>query len=128
MAWDQEVISVEPCMVFPVDIQVQGSVFAASGFVSHNSFLKPLEYAALGIPSVVSSRAEYQWLADYHGIGVPVTRAKHWYRELKKFVTDDAYRQDTGAANRDTARTLAYSLNAYRWWEVWTEALKLQRG
>lgn len=101
---------------------------ADTRFNAAKSYLKPLEYAALGIPCVVSDRAEYRYLSGKHGIGTVVERPKHWYRELKKFVTDDAYRQDTGAANRDTARTLTYSLHAYRWMEIWEEALKLQRG
>lgn len=128
MTWSQEVVSVTPCMVRPVDIQVDGSVFSAAGFVSHNSFLKPLEYAALGIPSVMSDRAEYRLLHEQHGIGVLVDRPKHWYRELKKFATDTAYRQDTGARNREIASTLTYLDHAWRWWEVWEEAVKLQRG
>jgi hypothetical protein len=101
---------------------------ADTRFNKSKSALKPIEYAALGIPSVVSPRAEYRSLSERHGIGVMAARPKDWYKALKKFVTDDAYRQDTGASHRETARTLAYSLNAYRWAEVWEEAVKLQRG
>lgn len=101
---------------------------ADTQFNRSKSFLKPLEYAALGIPSVVSPRAEYRLLSKTHGIGVLAERPKEWYRELKKFVSDTAYRTDTGARYRETASGLTYASHAYRWWEVWSEALKLQRG
>lgn len=101
---------------------------ADTKFNAAKSFLKPLEYAALGIPSVVSSRAEYQRLHDAEGIGVLVDRPKHWYRELKKLATDAPYRRAMGAEARESAATLTYSAHAWRWLEVWDEALRLQRG
>jgi hypothetical protein len=36
MAWAQEIVSIEHCTVDPVDLQVEGEVFAAAGFVSHS--------------------------------------------------------------------------------------------
>lgn len=101
---------------------------ADTRFNAAKSYLKPLEYAALGIPSVVSDRSEYRYLSDNHGIGVVARRSRDWYKALKKFVTEDSYRQDHGEHCRAIASQLAYSLHAYRWAEVWEEALKLQRG
>lgn len=101
---------------------------ADTKFNRSKSSLKILEYAALGIPSVASDRVEYRLLHEQHGIGVLVDRPKHWYRELKKFVTDTPYRQDTGERNREAASRLTYRDHAWRWWEVWEEAVKLQRG
>jgi len=101
---------------------------ADTKFNSAKSYLKPLEYAALGIPSVVSPRAEYRLLHQKTGIGVMAERPKDWYKALKKLATDTPYRQDMGAASREATIPLTYTLNAWRWWEVWEEALKLQRG
>lgn len=101
---------------------------AGTKFNAAKSYLKPLEYAALGIPCVASPRAEYRLLHDTHGIGVLADKPKHWYRALKKLVTEDAYRQDTGTRARETAANLTYSAHAWRWLEVWDEALRLQRG
>ncbi len=46
-----------------VDIQVRGGFFVANGIISHNSTLKPLEYAAAGLVPVVSFSGEYALLA-----------------------------------------------------------------
>ena len=101
---------------------------ADTQFNAAKSYLKPLEYAALGIPCVMSPRAEYRKLHENYGIGFLAARPKHWYRELKQLATDSTYRQDLGARSRDTAATLTYTEHAWRWLEVWEEAIKLQRG
>lgn len=101
---------------------------ADTKFNAAKSYLKPLEYAALGIPCVMSPRAEYRLLQHKTGIGVLADRPKEWYRELKKLVTKDSYRQEMGSAAREAAAPLTYTLNAWRWWEIWEEAVKLQRS
>lgn len=100
---------------------------ADTRFNQAKSFLKGIEYSALGIPFVASPRAEYEYLFR-QGLGVLADRPKAWYKALKKLMTEDAYRQDTGAAYREIASNLTYNRHAYRWWEIWEEALKHQRG
>jgi hypothetical protein len=120
-----------PMNVWPEHLAKLGigiAPLADTQFNRAKSYLKPLEYAALGIPSVVSPRAEYRLLHETHGIGVLAERPKHWYRELKKLATDAPYRQDLGARSREKAATLTYADHAWRWLEVWEEAVKLQRG
>lgn len=101
---------------------------ADTAFNAAKSYLKPLEYAALGIPCVMSPRAEYRALQLQTGIGVLAERPKEWYKALKKLATADAYRQDLGAKSREAATKMTYSLNAWRWMEVWEEAVRLQRA
>jgi hypothetical protein len=59
MVWEDEVVSVRPCVVVPVDVQVDGGEFALAGFVSHNSELKFVESGAMGVPVVTSRVAPY---------------------------------------------------------------------
>lgn len=122
-AWEDEVVSVGPCVIEPVDLQVAGSVFAASGFVSHNSWLKPLEYAALGIPSVMTPLPEYQALAEA-GIGQLATKSNQWQHHVAKLLTDDDYRTEEGARVRQVvADQFTLEAHAHRWWEAWTSVL-----
>jgi len=99
---------------------------ADTKFNSAKSWLKPMEYAALGIPCVMSPRAEYVRLHEETGIGVLADRPKDWYRELKRFVEDGPYRRLTGALARAEAAKLTYSQHAWRWMEVWDEANRLR--
>jgi hypothetical protein len=72
--WQETVAEVRECWVTPVDIQVDGEVYAAAGFVSHNSWIKGLEYAAAGIPFVAQRTAEYEAL----GAGLLASNGKEW--------------------------------------------------
>lgn len=126
MQWTQQVVSVEPCTVDPIDIQVDGSVFMAAGFVSHNSWLKPLELAAVGVPWVASPRAEYVRLHRL-GCGVLADKPSRWYRLLRDLAANPAMRDELSAAGREVASRWTVEGNAWRWAQVWEDAFKVQR-
>lgn len=97
-------------------------------FNASKSWLKPLEYAAVGVPCVMSPRAEYTRISR-KGIGITARRPKDWYTQLLELVRDDAKRQDLSASGREVVATqLTIERNAWRWWEAWEEALRIQRG
>jgi glycosyltransferase involved in cell wall biosynthesis len=99
---------------------------ANTRFNAAKSYLKPLEYAALGVPCVMSPRAEYVKLHEETGIGVLAERPKEWYRELKRLVEDESYRRLRGLQARVAAQKLSYAQHASRWMEVWEEAARLR--
>lgn len=101
---------------------------ADTQFNAAKSRLKMVEYAAVGVPSVFSPRPDYLALHRETGIGTPAAKPAEWYRELKKLITDDKLRADRSAADRAAAAELTYELHAWRWLEVWHEALKRQRA
>lgn len=126
MNWAPKVIGVNPCMVTPVDLQVEGHEYMAAGFVSHNSWLKPLELSALGIPWVASPRAEYTRLHTM-GAGALADTPRRWYRELRRLMDNEALRAERAEAGRAVAEGLRLSGNEWRWLEAWERALSLQR-
>jgi hypothetical protein len=95
-------------------------------FNAAKSWLKPLEYAGLGIPCVMSARREYREIAKF-GIGVPVSKPNQWYRELRKLVTDEPHRLEFSARSREIAATLTIRCHAWRWAEAWTTAYTRDR-
>lgn len=80
------------------------------------SWLKALEYAALGVPCIVSDLPEYRRL----GVGEAVSKPKHWKAALRKLMGDPEARADQVAHNIEVARRWTYEANAERWWEAWT--------
>ena len=100
---------------------------AATTFNRAKSWLKPMEYAAAGVPSVVSPSPAYRELHDKWGIGDIAEKPKDWYRLVRRLVTDDAYRLERSAAGRAAAEELTIEKHAWRWAEAWGEALELQR-
>lgn len=100
---------------------------ASSTFNRAKSWLKPMEYAAAGVPCVVSPSPSYRELADKYGIGDVAEKPKDWYRLVRRLVTDEAYRLDRSAAGRAAAEELTIEKHAWRWMEAWEEALRIQR-
>jgi hypothetical protein len=100
---------------------------ASSTFNRAKSWLKPMEYAAAGVPSVVSPSPAYRELHDLFGIGDIAEKPKDWYRLIRRLVTDQAYRLDRSAAGLAAAEELTIEKHAWRWMEAWSEALRIQR-
>jgi len=100
---------------------------ASSTFNRAKSWLKPMEYAAAGVPCVVSPSPAYRELADKYGIGDVAEKPKDWYKLVRRLVTDEAYRLDRSAESRAAAAELTIEKHAWRWMEAWEEALRIQR-
>jgi glycosyltransferase involved in cell wall biosynthesis len=93
-----------------------------SAFNRAKSWLKPLEYAALGVPTVMSPLPEYRRLYE-RGIGVLAKdRERDWRREVSRLLSDESYRQELARTSRDAARSLTIEEHAWRWAEAWTTA------
>lgn len=99
---------------------------ADSKFNRSKSWLKPLEYAAVGVPCVVSPRVEYARLAR-QGVGVVARTPQEWRRSLQKLSGDRLLRTELSERGRLAASNHTIEKNAWRWLEAWTSALELQR-
>lgn len=100
---------------------------ADTRFNVSKSWLKPLEKAAVGVPCVMSPRAEYARICDL-GIGVLARKPKDWLREVRRLATDGVLRRELSARGREVAGMLTVEGNAWRWLEAWTDALAVERG
>lgn len=100
---------------------------ANTRFNAGKSWLKPLEYSALGVPWVASPRPEYRKLHEEYGVGVLAEKPKHWLRELRRLVNDAAHRAEQSKRGREAAAELTIEGNAWRWLEAWTEAYQIER-
>jgi glycosyltransferase involved in cell wall biosynthesis len=99
---------------------------ATSTFNRSKSWLKPMEYAAAGVPCVVSPSPAYRELTTRYGIGDIAEKPKDWYRLVRRLVTDEAYRLERSAAGRAAAEELTIEKHAWRWMEAWSDALAIQ--
>lgn len=100
---------------------------ADSAFNRSKSWLKPLEYAAVGVPWVASGLPEYRRLASF-GVGTIAARAKDWRPQLLRLLNDPGLRAEQSAAGRAVAAQLTIEGNAWRWAEAWAFAGQLQQG
>lgn len=101
---------------------------ADSRFNQAKSWLKALEKASVGVPSVMSPMPEYKRLHDGYGVGVLAAKPAQWYREVKRLATDECYRREVSERSRAGAAQWTVERNSWRAMEVWAEALKIQRS
>jgi hypothetical protein len=90
------------------------------------SWLKPLELAAVGVPCVMSPRAEYTRLHRL-GVGVLASSPKEWYAETKRLMTDDDWYAEVVKRSTEAVSELTIEENAFRWAEAWQSAWLLER-
>ena len=91
------------------------------------SHLKPLELCAMGVPWVASPREEYAKL-HAQGAGILAERPRTWYRELRALRQSEALRTELSEAGRAVVERWRMTDHAWRWWETWEEALRIQRS
>lgn len=95
---------------------------ADSAFNRSKSWLKGLEYAALGVPFVASIVAEYEAL-NYMGVGSLAGRPNQWYACLRGLVESPDLRLAMAARGRAVASTLTIEdTMAPQVWEAWKAA------
>lgn len=98
---------------------------ADTRFNTSKSWLKVLEYSALGVPWVGSSRVEYQRAHELSGTGVLVSKPKHWVRALRALINSESMRREASEAGRSWAATQTIEGNAWRWAEAWYSTYKM---
>jgi len=92
-----------------------------SRFNDSKSYLKGLEYAALGIPFIASPVREYRNLARYD---VGDLADHNWYGKLNTMLTSSLYREERAGRGKDFAELNTYELNCHLWWEAWKQATR----
>lgn len=107
------------------ELTVGVAPLADTVFNRAKSWLKAIEYAALGVPFVASPTPGYEAL---HGLGAGVLAStpEEWEGAVCHLLGDDRFRRDLTEAGREVARGLTYEAHAGRWWEAWTGMLRQQ--
>jgi glycosyltransferase involved in cell wall biosynthesis len=109
-------------------LRVGVAPLGATRFNTAKSWLKPLEYAAVGVPWVGSDRAEYRALHQL-GIGQVVgDRSRDWVRAVRRLMTDDNAWLDASEACRALAARMTIEEHAWRWLETWEVAWGVDHG
>lgn len=101
---------------------------ANTRFNMAKSWLKCLEYAAVGVPWVGSDRAEYQ---ELHRLGagfIVGDRTRDWVRVVQRLLDDESLRLEAGEACRSIAAQATIEEHAWRWMETWEAAYQLDHG
>lgn len=102
-----------------------------STFNRSKSWLKGLEYAALGVPFVASPTKPYQHLSELGAGDLVRTTTRNtgaWQDVVERLVTDAEYRRLRAEEGRIVARQLTYERHGEKWLTAWNSALSLRRA
>ena len=88
---------------------------ADHAFNRAKSWLKALEYSALGVPFVASDMPEYQRL----GAGMLAGNARQWKGMVSALIHEPALREAERVRNREIAKRHTFEGNAHRWAHIW---------
>ncbi len=97
---------------------------ADTAFNRAKSALKMLEYAALGVASVVSPSPDNLRLHHDYGLGIVAAKQKDWTKSVGRLVRDAGYREYQADMGRAQAESLTIEGNARLWWDAWTSTLR----
>lgn len=93
-------------------------------FNEAKSWLKGLEFAAVGVPVIASPTSEYRWMAWGRGVGYPPAcwlagSPDEWTRQLDKLIAKPEWRAELTRNGRAWAATWTYEKHAGDWRAVW---------
>jgi hypothetical protein len=95
-----------------------------SPFNEAKSWLKGLEFAAVGVPVIASWTTEYRRMSDGKGFGWPpacwlANSPAEWKRQLDKLLTRPEWRAQLAQHGREWAAGWTYEKHADDWRTVW---------
>lgn len=96
---------------------------ADSVFNAAKSWLKPLEYAALGVPVVMSPRVEYLRFHRELGVGIVAKKPADWVRRVRLLLDEPGLRAEHSALGREVARAWTYDARAELWLNAWERSV-----
>lgn len=100
---------------------------ALDEFNRSKSYLKQLEMASQGIPSVVSPTDENVYLANITGNKV-VRKGQDWQKGLKLLLQNRDYYLERSDRVRESVRELTYENHAEDWADAWKQAIINRRN
>lgn len=96
----------------------------SSTFNESKSYLKALEYAAMGIPTIASDFGPYRDFVIDGVTGFLVSKEKHWRDRIRELAADADLREKMGAAARELAAQHTIEGNYWRWAKAYEGILR----
>jgi glycosyltransferase involved in cell wall biosynthesis len=94
-----------------------------SNFNDCKSWLKVIEAASLGIPTVASPSEDYLE-AEKLGLCEIAKTPDEWFSKVLSLVDDQQKRVNKSQEIRDIMQDMTYEKHAEQWWQAWEQALE----
>ncbi len=98
-----------------LDFDIALAPLYPTAFAASKSYLKALEYAALGIPVIASDFGPYKDFIIDGVTGFLVTKEKQWRDRIRELAADSGLRETMGAKARELAAQHTIEKNWVKW-------------
>jgi glycosyltransferase involved in cell wall biosynthesis len=111
------------CEIAQLDVGI--APLREDSYTAAKSWLKILEYSAVGVPWVASAMPEYELFHQVAPAGfLAKDRARDWRRGVLQLLQSEALREEFAQAGWEAVReNFLIEENAWRWLEAWEDAL-----
>lgn len=92
-----------------------------SVFNTAKSWLKGLEYAALGVAPVVSPTPDNMRLVE-GGAALSASNPREWHEHVRRLIESESERKELAGSARKFARNWTIEGNAWRWLAAWSNS------
>jgi glycosyltransferase involved in cell wall biosynthesis len=106
-----------------IDFDIGLAPITDDPFNLSKSYLKALEYAALGIPTIASDFGPYRDFIVDGETGFLVRKPGEWRSRIRELIADPDLREKMGAKAREVAAEHTIEANAWRWASAYEEIL-----
>lgn len=107
-----------------LDFDIGLAPIASSTFNESKSFLKALEYAAMGIPVIASDFGPYPEFVVHGVTGFLAKREKDWRDYIRELAADSDLRESMGRKARELAAQYTIEGNWWRWAQAYRSVLE----
>ena len=92
-------------------------------FNEAKSYLKGLEFAAIGIPFIATPTQEYRILADA-GAGLLAHKTRDWHKLLHSLISNDDFRAEESARGKQVVQDhFTIEQHVHEWHDAWEQAM-----
>lgn len=105
------------------ELHVGLAPLADDEFNRSKSYVKALEYAALGIPVIANDVGPYHEFVEHGVTGFLVKRSHEWGQYIRLLGNDEGLRRQMGAAAREVARQHTIQGHAHEWLAAYQSVL-----
>lgn len=101
---------------------------ADTPFNHAKSWLRVLEYSAVGVPWVASPTTPYRQFHEQEKAGLLADSPAEWFAAIQRLRNDRDLRWELADAGREAAARWTIESNAWRWAEAWQHAIDLEKA
>lgn len=111
-----------------LDFDIGLAPLAYTKFNRSKSYLKAIEYMALGIPVIATDIEPYRAVVQHGVTGFLCRERRHWMTALRRLTTDEVLRKKMSNAAREAAKEHTFEVGWKKWEDAYMAAVEKRKN